>query len=296
MKKLMLLCFSLLLVVSFSGCLDPGFLVEQNIKGNFVPDSQGIVEIEIVGRNGSIEIVPVSGGEFNVEMDLRVQTTTRSQAEELVEEKIIIDHRSGMFMLSIEDERIGARIKAEVPKDLIYNVDLVSSNGSLTLKDIVTQNVSLRTSNGSLNLSDVDFDVVRGRTSNGSLRVEGVNGDILELETSNGSVDVDGLARVFDIRSSNSSMDIKPFFPESDGLLKARTSNGNITVSILQVDDLGYEITGSTSNGRIDYSKLEGFIKTQRQNRIQSENLELKSRIIDIDLSTSNGNIEVKPQ
>jgi len=292
MKIGILISLALMLAVSLTGCYDVGYVLNQRIDGELVAGPRGWAELDFFSRNGSITVKPIEGSEFKIEMEMRVRTNTRSEAEKAVEENVVIDNRTGYLRVGVNDSRISARIIAEVPRELFYDLTARSSNGSITLEELELGDVRLRTSNGSLTASNIKFDYLNGVTSNGSLRTEGVYGDTLRLETSNGSVNIKGAAKKFEIRTSNSRIEMEPEFLSDRPELLARTSNGNITIKLFQERNLGFEILGRTSNGTFRYNDLSDVVSV-REDLIQTRNFSRMLHQVNIDLSTSNGNIEV---
>ncbi len=292
-KILPLIFFVLVLAVSLTGCYDNGYVLRQDISGELVPTRAQWAELDFFSRNGSVTIKPVAGAEFKVEMEMRVRTVTRSEAKKAVEENVIIENQMGFLRIGVDDSRISARIVAEVPRDLYYDLTVRTSNGSITVEELELGEVRLRSSNGSLNLTNINFDYLDGITSNGSVRTAGIFGDRLQLETSNGSVNLEGAAREFEIRTSNSRMVLEPEFLSDRPEMLARTSNGNITLTLPLERNTGFEIQGQTSNGTFNYNDLSQVVPL-RDGLIQTQDFSNMRVQVKIDLSTSNGNIEVK--
>ncbi len=292
-KNLFILILVAALALLFSGCYDWGYVLSQKIEGELVPDSAGWAELDFFSRNGTITVKPVDGSEFRVELEMRVRTSTRAEAEKAVEEAVVIENLTGFLRVGVDDSRISARMVAEVPRDLFYDLRARTSNGGITLEEIELGEVSLNSSNGALTLTNIKFDLLKGVTSNGGLRVAGVYGDKLELETSNGRVDLEGAARVFNIRTSNSRIELSPSFISDRAELTARTSNGSVNLKLPVERNTGFEIEGITSNGTFTYSALSNMVSIG-SNRIQSRDFSAMTRQVKIYLGTSNGNIEVK--
>ena len=291
--------FGVLLVVLLAlgllagGCIDLGYVVERTLDGQLDGDFAGWAELEIINRNGLVKVVPIAGSEFKIDLEMRVRTATRSEAEEVAEKGLKVTHKEDLLGLEIEDERISARITASVPRELYYNASIQTSNGGITLEELEMGEVELRASNGSIDLKGITFDNLQGRTSNGSLRTEGIYGDTLELESSNGRVNLKGAARVFDIRTSNGRMELKPDFLSDRPELTARTSNGRIEMQLPRDSSTGFSVRGNTSNGEFTYDQVAGAV-TLGSDRLETTNFSSMLRQVNIELSTSNSDIEVK--
>lgn len=291
--------FGVLLVVLLAlgllagGCIDLGYVVERTLDGELDGDFAGWAELEIINRNGLVKVVPIAGSEFKIDLEMRVRTATPSEAEEVAEKGLKVTHKEDLLGLEIEDERISARITASVPRELYYNASIQTSNGGITLEELEMGEVELRASNGSIDLKGITFDNLQGRTSNGSLRTEGIYGDTLELESSNGRVNLKGAARVFDIRTSNGRMELKPDFLSDRPELTARTSNGRIEMQLPRDSSTGFSVRGNTSNGEFTYDQVAGAV-TLGSDRLETTNFSSMLRQVNIELSTSNSDIDVK--
>ncbi len=292
-KILPLIFLFLVLSVSLGGCYDNGYVLREEITGELVATPAQWAELDFFSRNGSVTVKPVEGSDFKVEMEMRVRTVTRSEAERVAEENVVVENQTGLLRIGVDDSRISARIVAEVPRDLYYDLTVRTSNGSITLEELELGEVRLQASNGSLNLTNINFDYLNGVTSNGSLRTSGIFGDRLQLETSNGSVNLEGAARVFELRTSNSRMVLEPEFLSDRPEMLARTSNGNISLTLPRDRNTGFEIRAQTSNGTFNHSNLSRVINL-RDGLIQTQDFSNMPVQVKIDLSTSNGNIEVK--
>ncbi len=292
-RRVGMLLVALLALGLFSGgCVDLGYVVERTLEGDLVGDFAGWAELEIINRNGLVKIVPIAGSEFKIDLEMRVRTATRSEAEEVAEKGLKVTHKEDLLGLEIEDERISARITASVPRDIYYNAFIRTSNGSITLEKLEMGEVELRSSNGSITLTGISFDHLQGVTSNGSLRTEGIYGDTLKLESSNGRVNLKGAARVFDIQTSNGRMELKPDFLSDRPELTARTSNGKIELQLPRDSSTGFSVRGNTSNGSFTYDKVGGAIP-RGLDRMETKGFSSMIRQVNIELNTSNSDIEV---
>ncbi|WP_067450599.1 DUF4097 family beta strand repeat-containing protein [Actinomadura macra] len=130
--------------------------------------------------------------------------------------------------------------------------------------------VSGTTSSGEIKLTRVG--AVDVRTSSGSIRLDGVTGPI-KASTSNGRIEGRGLrgGRI-EAQTSNGNVKLTPDTPQD---VRAKTSNGDVTIA---VPAGRYQLTTHTNNGDRDIDLTNDPSGQHR-----------------IDVSTSNGDITVKP-
>lgn len=128
-----------------------------------------------------------------------------------------------------------------------------------------------KTSNGSIALSAMD--TVKVKTTNGAIELKNITGDI-DVTTNNGRVRGSGLTgdRV-SVETSNGDVNLNAAEPRD---VRAKTSNGSIDVA---VPPARYDVSTDTSNGGEDIG-------------VDTETGADRT----LDLSTSNGDITVKPR
>ena len=145
-------------------------------------------------------------------------------------------------------------IEVIVPEGFMFDViDLDSSLGLVTLRDLqanslnvkthngkvlvenmqVNGNLDIETTNGSITLQTVDSNEIKLKTTNGSIRLQNSNSMRYHLTTTNHNIIIRNL----------NTVDV----PGND--LYAKTTNGNIDLEEVYVLD----VTLQTTNGNIDY-------------------------------------------
>jgi len=141
-------------------------------------------------------------------------------------------------------------------------IDLATSNGTITLTNVASDStIDLKSSNGRIELTNVESpDEISMDTMNGRIVMNQVETESIVADTSNGKVTGSGIV------TSN---------------LEAHTSNGDIELS-LQGSFADYHIQMSTSNG--------GYYLNGDKVTLNVYNTDKTN---DIDLDTSNGNIEI---
>jgi len=115
-------------------------------------------------------------------------------------------------------------------------IDAESSNGRITLRNVISPDIRTITSNGQIRLFDIDSSDIHLRTSNGNVVVRNANinnqdGATLYARTSNGSIEFEEV-----------------YYLE----VEMRTSNGNISYHNTDLSFILDVLSTQTSNGSID--------------------------------------------
>lgn len=262
-KKYLLSLLLLLLVLPlFTGC-DEEVTTEEFYQAYQV--RSGTI-LEIQNPNGEISITGWEEDEVEISA---VKKTTRGQpALDAVD--IFIDIADWLVIETVhpdgvEDVIVNYDIK--VPEDVSVGV-IECSNGNINVQG-VSGNPAIYTNNGTVQVADVNGKV-SARSSNGDIIVTGVQG-LSDLRTSNGDIEADlpALHEDLDITTSNGSIALF-VEPTLSVNLEANTSNGSINIGDLNMEiseheqtslvslmnDGGYNINISTSNGSIDLEPL----------------------------------------
>ena len=166
-------------------------------------------------------------------------------------------------------------VSAKVPKGLILDLDVTTSNGEIVFTDVSGREIVLHTSNGRITLDKVYAETIRGSTSNGRISGE-VEAILADLTTSNGSIDLTIPAT----RSSDYTLD---------------TSNGSIDVKVPKSTAIDYEIDLKTSLGSVsvDLPNLSYTINESRRKAASTEGYLGKEIQVKIVAETSIGSIDI---
>jgi hypothetical protein len=187
-------------------------------------------------------------------------------------------------------------LKIFIPDSYSGYLDVRTRNGKITLFDISAKEMRLVSSNGSVNIEkcNVANDLIAS-TSNASINIEGVNvvgrGN---LKTSNGKIDVFSINAVELIaQTSNSSINVEKL--EIMNTLTLVTSNGKIRFQEINVkSDIRMETSNSSIIGKINSSIKEYKIRSTTSNGSNNLPQSLDLGIKKLDISTSNGSINVE--
>jgi hypothetical protein len=237
------------------------------------------ISLNIDNFNGPISVSTWSKNEYSVELDIRAR-----REDDLDDLKIDFDIMEETMTQGISlgydipqsyMSRYAIGVEVFLPEDASINMDLISSNGRISINDIKGESIDLKTSNGALELNNVYANEIYGETSNGAL-LGTLEASETSLSTSNGAIDLNLPCTV-------------------TGYYKLMTSNNQIDLKVSSSTDVGYDLDLSTSNGNvvIGLQNLDYTIDQRTRKEAKSENFESNSVKITIDADTSNNSINI---
>jgi len=286
---------SLVITVIFLTTVSAFGDINGTIKKSFTVESHGQLTLET--DLGSIGIKAIKGNTVDVEVIRRVRALSKEDAQEILEDfKIDFDQIGKDVHIIARFKKKGwwgfwdnirhhLRIEFVITVPPVYNVELKTSGGSISVEDIVGV-VNSKTSGGSLYFDKIKGPIW-GKTSGGSIKVGKVEGNV-DIDTSGGSIAVEELKGTIKARTSGGS--VKAYVssqPKSDCRLK--TSGGSISVYL--DEGIRMDVNASTSGGRI-YTEFPVTIQGEINKR------KLKAEINgggpELYLHTSGGSIHIK--
>ena len=148
-----------------------------------------------------------------------------------------------------------------LPVGTVYSIDAATSNGALSIQDIIDlDQVEMTSSNGRITIDSVsvagDLDL---QTSNGKIELTDVSvGGSTSLSTSNGPIAIENYqGDELDAHTSNGEINVEIIGLVSDYERSMNTSNGSVYLDDAKIDEGSFNnsaaksITLSTSNGNI---------------------------------------------
>jgi len=236
----------------------------ESFTGAMTADS---VYLSVDNFNGPISVSTWDRSEFSVELLIKAKGTTTSQAERNLEDFVIdfdesVVQGQGRLVLGYgipvtSYNKYSVQVEVFLPADAVIDLKLESSNGAMSLKDVVGGEIQLDTSNGVFTFDNV--------------YAESIN-----AETSNGAIDLTLPCTV-------------------TGEYVLRTSNGQVDLSVSSSSDVGYDLDASTSTGvvSIGLPNLDYSVNQRTSKEARTVGFEGKEIQITLDVSTSNGNVDV---
>ncbi len=284
------------LLDSFStGSIGSGYSFTEKRSGAFSSEN---VEIVLEPRNGSIDISPADGDEYEMEIEARVRAENEEKAENKKNRGLEIQEEGNRLFFRVGEKEIVANVRLRLPRKNLYTLNLDTSNGRIEVAGLRADKVEGDTSNGRIVFRDMVGRIFRGDTSNGRVEMKNLKGDEFIADTSNGSIFIQGEGKIFNGDTSNGSITIEPRFRES-GEIKADTSNGRIKLHLPAAEDIGYSIMASTSMGslNIDLPEVEFGERKETYSRKsaagKTRGYEGKPIKVRVEASTSMGSIHL---
>lgn len=256
--------------------LGAGKTFEFEHTGEFASET---VNVTLNGANGRLAVYGWDKPNYRLQIKVTLRGNLDTATEDDAAKSYSLEAGPDRLCLNTEKRQHNVSVSnvLYLPKELSYQMDLKTSNGSIRVEKVKGEEFVADTSNGSVTLEECSFDITRIDTSNGAVSVSGICGSTA-VRTSNGSIRIHSLAAV-----------------QAEGELKLSTSNGSIKLSLDRNEDTAYDISASTSNGRVK-ADLQGLsVRTTGKNQLnaQSENFDQAARRIKISARTSNGAITV---
>jgi len=254
----------------------------ESFTGAMTADS---VYLSVDNFNGPVSVSTWDRSEYSVELLIKAKGTTTSQAEKNLEDFVIDFEESvvqgqGRLVLGYgipvtSYNKYSVQVEVFLPADAVIDLELESSNGAMSLKDLVGGEIQLDTSNGAFAFDNVYAESINAETSNGA-----ISGDFEAPDTY--------------ISTSNGAIDLTlPCTVTGEYIL--RTSNGQVDLSVSSSSDVGYDLDASTSNGvvSIGLPNLDYSVNQRTSKEARTVGFEGKEIQITLDVSASNGSMDI---
>lgn len=195
-------------------------------------DLDGVDEVKIEVRNGSIEVRTWDRNEIDVDIEERVNEYDRDDAERIAGEAELTSRKQGStLVLEIdygdlskkEQGHYSCSVDVRLPERLALR--LMSTNGAIRAENVKGE-VDAQTTNGAISVGGSEDDV-RVQTTNGAVRVGWVGGD-LKVKSTNGALNLAGAGGNVEARTTNGGILLR-VDPESNFVVEAETTNGRIS-------------------------------------------------------------------
>lgn len=268
--------------------------VEKVLVGT--PPMSGIIDLTTV--NGKVEITGWDQPEYRIEISGAIRAEDQIEANAILNEILHFEETPTSLTLGVEQRR-GTKLSLEVylPKQLLNDLKVKTSNGSIEIENMNLDGAKLETNNGAINLERIQSSGLYCETSNGRITIEDGDVDELYAKTSNGQVRVEGTMSKVKCYTSNGS--IRYTLHEArEGELDFDTTNGSIEVK-LPIEGLAVNGELSTSFGSLDCT-LPKMEITSASKEIAHRHLRFKSTDdpgtrFAVKCKTTNGGIRINP-
>lgn len=231
-------------------------------------------ELQIYNKNGRIELLPTDDDKIIIESKIfhkSLQVNELTRFYNIIEEEGKFVYRANDS--ADTDKKYYIEVKLFVPKEALHSLTLETSNAPLSVEGLACAEVTLVTRNGKVNVKQMLSDTIRMETSNQRLELAQSQVKKADLKTSNGKVTLEEIVadEVF-VNTSNGRIDTRDVDCVN---LVLNTSNSTLLADEIATERLE-EGHFTCSNGKIALTFKE----------IHKE--------VDLDLHTSMGTIDLQ--
>jgi len=231
--------------------------------------------------NGNVGVSTWDKAEYNIDLSVKAYGNTESEASEnLKKVEASIDERTLQGRLELiltisvprlTWNRVNVNIVVTLPADATISLDVETTNGGVSVKDLTGGTLVLKTTNGAIVFDGVDATTIQASTTNGA---------------------IEGSVQATDLTAGTTNGRISVSLPcTRSGSYGLRTTNGNVDVTVEKTVEVGFDLDMSTSVGSVNLS-ISGLTyetNTTRHKIARTEGYDNKPVRISIEASTTNG-------
>ena len=297
------------------------YTAEEVFEGSFDTDK---VRIDFTTTNGSIKLMKSDEDTYKVVATKKVRSYSEEKARERLDEiKVNFEHqKNGTEVLRLEPDEHSTTVSitAYLPgtvkggilsKDhpIIYDLNLDTVNGRISVAGIHTgeteldtvngrieiehvhaDNMDAKTENGRISLRDTDVETGSVSTENGRLELINVRGKTITGSTDNGSIQGKMSFEHAELETDTGSIRIAP---KGKGEYEVETDVGSISIDVDR--SIPYHIEAATGMGKVRVaSDLEIASKEKRRIIIESATFKEAGERLSIDAKTDMGSVKIK--
>ncbi len=170
--------------------------------------------IEVVGLSGRAELKSTNG-------PIKIRNHDGPVIAKTSNDKVVVDHVTGDLNLNTSNDRITI-------SDNVGNISARTSNGPISVIRSKGE-IELNTTNDRIEIRN-HHGAVSAQTSNDRIMISDVTGGV-KARTTNDDIEISGAHQSVNAETSNSRISID-LSDESPSPVKARTRNGNVSLSI----------------------------------------------------------------
>ena len=242
--------------------------------------TQGLVfQTDIV--NGAIIVNTWDSDDYRVELLIKGRGNTETEAQNNLD-SVVVDLEETLqagkiwLLLGVDApmqtwSKVSVEVDVTLPEAAIAEIDVETTNGDVSLSDLVGESLSIGVTNGRVLLDGVEAEVITASTINGN---------------------VEGTAEAVDFSGSSTNGNVDITIPSTkSGVYHLRTVNGQVSATVSAGADVGVDFDLRTSIGSVslDLSDVDYTSNTNRRKTGQTTGYSTKSIQIEIDASTTNG-------
>lgn len=247
--------------------------------------SSDMISFSTVNVNGDVSVSTWEENTYKVLVTVIGKGTSNEDATNILSEAIItLDDSNGIAKQELELDidipsskwnRFEVDIEVSLPEGVTLDLDAKTTNGNLRVEDILGGDLKTVTTNGDCRYVNVNASSITGTTTNGGIYGRFDTSD-MSGRTTNGNINVD-------------------LYSAMSGEYDLSTTNGNVDVDVQESNDSGFKLVCSLSNGQITFNvnDIDYSVNTNKNKIAQSEGYNTSLIQIDIESSTTNGDIDI---
>jgi len=262
---------------------------ETRIDEHFSVSEGGLLEVRVSDADVNV----TTGSSNDVHVTVVLEGSDMERAREYYERQHItaskegntvrVDSKPERYNQNWSDWRSHPNIEVEVSVPGIFNADIRSSDGDLTLGDL-RGNVDLKTSDGDVSTGSLQGESIAIQTSDGEVSVGSIVGKTVELKTSDGELTLrDVTADRIVARTSDGDISAEVVSGEAE----FKTSDGSISLVSFE----GPALHVRTSAGSIHVDRLASASCVAQAS---DGEISIRDADGDLDVSTSSGDIRLE--
>ena len=272
-----------------TGAKQPQVRGERMIAETFNVQAGGLLEIDVPDADVQVETTTQRQASVEIYLSARNMRRARDYFEDLdfrvsnEGNTVLVEAHKRQPTFFTWNRTGGANILVLVQIPAEFNVDIVTSDGNITIGDLVGK-VGLRTSDGDIRTSSLEGPIVSVQTSDGNIDMDDLKAENVSIQTSDGNIQLETAAA--------SSLFVKT----SDGDISAMALAGNAEIQTsdgnIDIDSIAGSIASlKTSDGNISVDELNVM-----NNDIKSSDGDLRlGRVYgDLRAATSSGSIQME--
>ena len=221
-----------------------------------IVSGEEITNVFIETSSTSVKVTPVDGNEFTVRLDGKVSKKLKDNL------KLIVEENGGQLAIRTEMENkiqssfgintINVQLDVRIPAKIYEQLEIRTSSGKLTVKNIEAKKANVQSSSGTIDVSNVNVESdLKITSSSGSINVLNSGANTLYATTSSGSISLNQLNTMnTNITSSSGRVQAESV----NGDMTATTSSGAVTI---ESDQVTGDMVVATSSGRVNVSFKE---------------------------------------
>jgi len=243
------------------------------------------ISFSTVSVNGDITVSTWEENTYKVLVTVTGKGNSDEDATNILSEAVVtLDDTKGIAKQELELDidipsskwnRFEVDVEVSLPEGITLDLDTKTTNGNTRVEDILGGNLKTSTTNGDFRYVNVNASSISGSTTNGGIygRFDAFE---MSVSTTNGNINID-------------------LYSAISGEYDLSTTNGNVDVNVQESSDTGFTLDCSLSNGQVTFNvnDLNYSVNTNKNKNAQSDDYATSSIQIDIDSSTTNGDIDI---